>query len=124
MTQKTHSTTQTNVGILLLRFLGAHSLSMLLGIAASILTQPLWTWLLYRISGREATAAISWTWYLFTLAPFYVVLSTLTLLVTYVMMTGASEKAKSWQRVLRITLWIHLFILLSVNLILGGRMIP
>ncbi len=121
--EKTRSITQTNAGILFLRFLGAHILILLLGTAVSMLTQPLWTWLLYRISGREATS-IAWTWYLFTLAPFYLVLSTLTILVTYMMMTGASEKVKSWQRVLRITMWIHLFILLSINLLLGGRMIP
>ncbi len=119
-----HSPTRTNAGILLLRFLGAHSLSLLVGIAISMLTQPLWTWLLYRILGREPSAPISWVWYLFTLAPFYLVLSTLTVLVTYTMLTGASEKVKSWRRVVRITLWIHLFILLSINLILGGRMIP
>ena len=124
MTEKIHTTKHTNAGILFLRYLGAHLLCLLLGTAISILTQPLWTWFLYRVSGREPDATIPWVWYLFTLAPFYLVLSTLTILVTYAMMTAASEKTKSWRRVLRITMWIHLFFLLFINLLLGGRMLP
>jgi len=124
MSERSRTTTPVNAGILLLRFLGAHSLSLILGIALSLLTLPLWTGLLYRISGNDPAAQVSWTWYLLTLAPFYLVLSTLTLLVVYPMWTGASEKMKSWRRVLRVTVWIHLFLLLFINLILGSRAIP
>lgn len=124
MTERIRATTHTNAGILSLRFLAAHLLCLFGGVAISMLTQPLWSWLLYRINGREQAGAIPWAWYLFVLAPFYAVLSTLTVLVTYTLMTGATEKVKSWQRVLRITFWIHIVILLFINFILGGRMLP
>ena len=124
MSERSRTTAPVNAGILFLRFLGAHSLSLMLGIALSLLTLPLWTGLLYRISGNDPTAQVSWTWYLLTLAPFYLVLSTLTLLVVYPIWTGASAKMKSWRRVLRVTVWIHLFYLLFINLILGSRAIP
>ena len=112
------------MGILFLRFFGAHCLSLIVGTALSLLTLPLWSRLLYSIRGIDPTNQLPWAWYLFVLAPFYLVLSTLTMLVTYTIWTGASEKMKSWRRVLRLTIWLHLFLLLSINLILGGRMLP
>jgi hypothetical protein len=113
-----------NAGLLFLRFLGAHILSLIAGLALSLLTLPLWTALLYRLSGRETVAQATWQWYILTLAPFYVVITTLIVLVIYPMWTGASEKMKRWRRVLVVTLWVHIFILLGVNLILGGRALP
>jgi len=124
VSERSRTTTPVHAGILFLRFLGAHSLSLLLGLALSLLTLPLWTGLLYRLRGNDPAAPVSWTWYLLTLAPFYLVLSTLTLLVVYPMWTAASEKMKSWRVVLRVTLWIHFFYLLSINLMLGSRAIP
>jgi hypothetical protein len=124
VSERARTTIHVNAGILFLRFLAAHSLSLLVGVALSLLTLPLWTRILYRITDKDPAAQVSWAWYLLTLAPFYLAISTLTLLVVYVMWTGASAKMKSWRRVLRVTVWIHLFLLLFVNMILGGRAMP
>jgi hypothetical protein len=124
VTERSRITTPVNAGILFLRFLGAHGLSLIIGVALSLLSLPLWAGLLYRVTGKDPSAQVSWAWYLLTVAPFYLVISTLTLLVVYVMWTGASDKMKSWRRVLRVTAWIHIFLLVGINLIVGGRVIP
>lgn len=118
---KPRTARSVSVGILFLYFLSAHVLSLGASLALSLLTLPLWTDFLYRVSGRESIAQVSWAWYLLTLAPFYLVLTTLTILVIYVMWTGASDRLRTWRRVMGVTLWVHLFFLLFLNLILGGR---
>jgi hypothetical protein len=124
VTQNSHSSTRVNALILFLRFLAAHLLSLAGGLLLSLVTLPLWTGLLYLITGKEQGEPLSWLWYLLTLAPFYVVISTLTMLVLYPMWTGASDRSKSWRRIVTVIVWIHVVYLLLVNLIVGIRFIP
>jgi MFS-type transporter involved in bile tolerance (Atg22 family) len=53
-----------------------------------------------------------------------VALSTLTILVLYPMWTGASDRSKSWRRIITVTVWVHVGFLLFINLIVGSRFIP
>jgi hypothetical protein len=124
VTQNSHSSTRVNALILFLRFLAAHLLSLAGGLLLSLVTLPLWTGLLYLVTGKEQHGPLSWIWYLLTLAPFYVALSTLTILVLYPMWTGASDRSKSWRRIITVTVWVHVGFLLFINLIVGNRFIP
>jgi hypothetical protein len=124
VTQNPHSPTRVNALLLFLRFLAAHLLSLAGGLLLSLVTLPLWTGLLYLITGKEQGEPLSWLWYLLTLAPFYVALSTLTILVLYPMWTGASDRSKSWRRIITVTVWVHVGFLLFINLIVGSRFIP
>jgi hypothetical protein len=124
VTQNSPKPAPVNAGILLLRFLAAHLLSLAGGLLLSLVTLPLWTGLLYLITGKEQGEPLSWLWYLLTLAPFYVALSTLTILVLYPMWTGASDRSKSWRRIITVTVWVHVGFLLFINLIVGSRFIP
>lgn len=114
----------TNAGILLLRFLGAHILCTALGIGLSLLMLPLWTALVYRVSGREVVETPAWAWYLLVITPFYLAIASLTILVVYTIWTGGGETMKRWRNVLRVTAWLHGIILLLINLFVGGRALP
>lgn len=114
--------TPVNAFILFVRFVAAHLLWLATGLLLSLLTLPLWTWPLYWLTAKTGQA--SWGWYLLTLAPFYVAVSTLIILVLYPMWTGASDRSKRWKRILNVTAWIHLSLLILINLIVGSRFLP
>jgi hypothetical protein len=122
--QRSRIPAPVNAGILFLRLLSAHLLCLVAGLVLSLLTLPLWARLLYLVTGRDHTAGVSWLWYLLTLAPFYLAISTLTIFVLYPIWISAGDGSKNWQRVLTITAWIHLVLLLFINLIVGSRFIP
>jgi hypothetical protein len=124
VTEHSPGSAPVNAGILFLRFFAAHLLSLAGGLVLSLLTLPLWTWYLYWITGSERAGSPSWIWYLLTLAPFYLVLSTLTISVLYPMWTGASDRAKRWRPILKVVIWVHVGLLLFINLIVGSRFIP
>lgn len=124
MREVNHNPSGTNAGILFLRFLAAHLLALAVGMGLSLLTLPLWTRLVYWASGREMTRTVVWEWYLLVLAPFYVVISSLAILLIYTIWTGGSERIKSWQRVLWVTVGIHLPLLVLINAFVGGRSLP
>lgn len=124
MTQNSRLHPPVNAFVLFLRFVAAHLLCLAIGLLGSLLSLPLWTWPLYWLTGKERGDGASWGWYLLTLAPFYVAVSTLLILVLYAMWTGASDKSKRWSRILTVIAWIHLSLLVLLNLIVGGRFLP
>ncbi|MCH2667436.1 MAG: hypothetical protein MKZ59_05650 [Deinococcales bacterium] len=120
-----------NAIVLFLRLFGAHLLLLVAGRAVFVLSRPLWSGLIKSTWGRvaesiavqispEPTALYS---LLAFFAPFYLVITTLVLLVAWPMWTTVHDHTKTWRRVFVANTWIHAVTLLLLLTILNVRLL-
>ena len=122
---------RVNAIVLFLRLFGAHLLLLVAGLAVFVLSRPLWSGLIKSTWGRvaesiavqispEPTALYS---LLAFFAPFYLVITTLVLLVAWPMWTTVHDHTKTWRRVFVANTWIHAGTLLLLLTILNVRLL-